>query len=131
MVDYVRLASVANRLVQENGRPISFIRLNEVPADSSNPWDGPGPGGETSLSVYGVFVPPNTVRQFGLSALGEGTEFEDLVTFSEQIIITSQGEIDLRQYTKVEDGGIRWGIVGLQVLRPGLVTMLAFVGVRR
>lgn len=131
MVDYNRLAQTAARLIKNNGRSITFIKLNETPADSNRPWKGPASGGEVTLALNGVFVPPNIVRQFGLMALGEGTEFSDLVTFSEQIIITAQGENNLREYTSVLDNGDRWGIIGLQVLKPGLKTILAFVGVRR
>lgn len=130
MVDYNRLAATALRLINKNGRSISFVKLNETPADSDRPWNGPV-AGETTIDLKGVFVPPNTVRQFGLTALGEGTEWKDLVTFSEEIIIVAQGEVDLREYTKVVDRTERWGIIGMQVLRPGDVTLLAFVGVRR
>jgi len=131
MVDYVRLAATANRLIEKNGRSIQFVRLNEDPADPTKPWNGPAAGGEGNLDLFGVFVPPNTVRQFGLTALGEGTEFQDLLTMSEQVIITAQAENDLRLYTEVVDRSQRWGIIGLQVLRPADVTLLAFVGVRR
>lgn len=131
MPDYVRLAATASRLIEKSGRSITFVKLNETADDPAKPWRGPPDGGDTNLPLFGVFVPPNTVRQFGLSALGEGTEFDDLVTRSEQIIITFQGENDLRDYTEVEDRGERWGIIGLQVLRPGDTTLLAFVGVRR
>lgn len=131
MVDFVRLAQTADRLIRNNGRSITFVKLNETPADDNRPWKGPATGGETTLALNGVFVPPNTVRQFGLTALGEGTEFKDLVTFSQQIIIVAQGERDLREFTSVIDGTTRWGIIGLQVLRPAEITMLGFVGVRR
>lgn len=130
MPDYVKLAATAERLIRNNGRSITFVKLDETAADPSEPWNGPA-SNETTLALNGVFVPPNTVRQFGLSALGEGTEFRDLVTFSEQVIITAQGENDLREYTKVIDRSDRWGIIGLQVLRPGDTTLIAFVGVRR
>lgn len=130
MPDYTRLAATAQRLIKNNGRSITFVKLDEASADPTQPWNGPSTN-ETTLALNGVFVPPNTVRQFGLSALGEGTEFKDLVTFSEQVIITAQGENDLREYTKVIDRSDRWGIIGLQVLRPGDTTLLAFVGVRR
>lgn len=131
MVDYTRLATTAARLIKNNGRSITFVKLNETAGDANKPWNGPGAGGESTLALNGVFVPPNTVRQFGLSALGEGTEFKDLITFSEQVIITAQGDNDLREYTSVIDRSDRWGIIGLQVLRPGDTTLIAFVGVRR
>lgn len=128
MVNYTRLAKDASRLIQSNGRKITFVKLNKTPADENRPWNGPSVNddGETNLVLSGVFVPPNAVRQ-----LGEGTEFRDLVTFSEQIIITAQGENDLREFTSVIDRDDRWGIVDLQVLRPGDVSLIAFVGVRR
>jgi hypothetical protein len=131
VVDYARLAITASQLIQNNGRSITFVKLSETIADANKPWNGPDADDESTLALNGVFVPPNTVRQFGLSALGEGTEFKDLIAFSEQIIITAQGENDLREYTSVIDRDDRWGIIGLQVLRPGDTTLLAFVGVRR
>lgn len=130
MVDYTRLAEVAARLVKNNGRSINFIKFSEIASNPSKPWDGPS-GGEISLPLNGVFVPPTSVRQFGLSALGQGTDFKDLVTFSEQIIITAQGDEDLREFTSVLDNNVRWGIIGIQVLKPGTKNLLAFVGVRR
>lgn len=131
MVNYVRLVQTASRLIANNGRAIQFFKFNEIPNDSNQPWKGPAISGEQTLELNGVFVPPNTVREFGLSALGEGTGFEDLITFSQQVIIVAQGENDLREYTTVIDRDQRWGIVGLQVLRPGNTTVLGFVGVRR
>lgn len=131
MVDYNRLAATAVRLIKSNGREITFVKLNETAADSNKPWNGPDSGSDATLVLDGVFVPPNTVRQFGLSSLGEGTEFKDLIAFSEQVIITAQGENDLREFTSVVDRDDRWGIIGLQVLRPGDTSLIAFVGVRR
>lgn len=130
MVDFVRLAATADRLTRANGRAFTMIRQSKTDADSNKPW-GAVTGAETTLDLNGVFVPPNTVRQFGLTALGQGTQIVDLVNKSEQIIITYPGENDLRQYQEVLDGGVRWGIVGLQVLRPATTYMLAFIGVRR
>jgi hypothetical protein len=78
-----------------------------------------------------VFVPPNTVRQFGLSALGQGTEFDDLITFSDYIAIFFPGTTDCRQFSKVQDGSEEFGIIGLQILKPGDVQLLGFVGIRR
>lgn len=131
MVDYVRLISTASRLITANGRSISFRKPSETPSDSNKPWNGPTDGDEIQLDLTGVFVPPNTVREFGISALGEGTELKDLITFSQQIVITAPGENDLREYSSLVDRDDRWGILGMQVLRPGDLQILAFVGVRR
>lgn len=133
MVDYTKLAATAKRLVEANGRTITFIREAESRADPLKPWDGPGSEGSappTLVDLPGVFVPPNTVRQFGVTALGQGTEFNDVIAFSEQIAIVFPETHDLRTFTHVEDGD-RWGIIGLQVLKPADVQLLAFVAVRR
>ena len=135
-VDYDKLALTAQRLIQENGRAITLKRNDRTTADPAKPWNGPTTveAPTSDLSLYGVFVPPNTVRQFGLTALGQGTELIDLLKFREQIIITSQGQVDIRNYDRVVDSGYpneNWSLTGMQVLRPGNTYILAFIGVRR
>lgn len=130
MVDYVRLQATALRLINENGRAITLVRKSRTPADANEPWNGPT-GMDTSLSLVGVFVPPNSVREFGLPALGEGTEYVDMLRFSQQIVIVAPQANDVRGYEIVRDRSVDWGILATQVLRPGDLTMLAFIGVRR
>ncbi len=130
MVDYVKLAATAKRLIEANGRSITFVRDSETPVDVNKPWLGPT-GADTTLILFGVFVPPDTVRQFGLSALGQGTEFKDLISFSEEMAIVFPDVNELRQFTHVEDETIRWGITGIQILKPSTVQLLAFIGLRR
>lgn len=131
MVDYVKLAGTADRLIEKNGREIGFVNVNDTPVDSDKPWLGPDESGDVITSLNAVMVPPNTVRQFGLSALGQGTEYRDLITFSEQILIVYPEDNDMRMFTHVLDNSIRWTIIGIQVLQPADKILLAFVGVRR
>jgi len=129
---YNRLAATAVRLINKRGRLIRLIRFDETAANAARPWKGPPiiPT-EPSTEVYGVFVPPTSVRQFGLTALGLGTEMESMIATSEQIIIVSSGETDLRQFSEVFDQAQRWGIFASQILKPGSTTLLGFLGVRR
>lgn len=131
MVDYVKLAATAERLIKANGRPIQFVKKGSTLIDEDKPWLGSNGEGEVKIDLHGVFVPPNTVRQFGLTALGEGTDYTDLVSVSEQICITSPGEHDLRSYPTLRDGTVEWGTIGIQLLKPGPTQILAFVGVKR
>jgi len=129
---YASKAATALRLINKRGSSIELIKLDETAANSARPWKGPPlTPTEGTLPLKGVFVPPNTVRQFGLSALGLGTQLEDMISMSEQVIIVAQGEVDIREYTEVLDSGSRWGIFASQVLKPGDVTLLGFLGVRR
>ncbi|QDP61611.1 MAG: hypothetical protein Tp138OMZ00d2C19078261_72 [Prokaryotic dsDNA virus sp.] len=129
---YERMAATANRLITKRGRDLRLVRLDQDAGDTQRPWWGPGDNpNEQFLPLKGVFVPPGTVRQFGLQSLGLGTEIEDMIAWSEQIIIVAQGENDLRLYKEVDDGGVRWGVVASQILKPGTTTLLGFIGVRR
>lgn len=131
MVDYVKLSATATRLLMKNGRTINLIRKDQTAADPAKPWDGTGVA-DTLTPIKAIFVPPNTVRQFGLTALGHGTEFEDLIARSEQIAIVNPKVLELRDYIKVQEADFtEWGIIGLQVLKPGDIQLLAFIGIRR
>jgi hypothetical protein len=130
MVDYVKLTATAERLIAANGRTVTFISNSVISTDSAKPW-GPKVGTDTTLVTSAVFVPPTSVSQFGLSALGQGTEFKDLIAFSEYIAIFFPGTSDCRQFIKVQDGTETFGIIGLQILKPGNTQLLGFVGIRR
>lgn len=129
--DYASLKTTVDALMTEFGRSITLRRTDRTPADTNKPWDGPAnPGTPATITLDAVFVPPNTVRQFGLTALGEGTEVIDMLAFSEQIAIIAQ-DVDVRGYDTVVDGGATWNVLAYQVLRPGDVYMLGFLGIRR
>lgn len=130
MVDYVKLAATAERLVRQSGRLITFVKKDRTPADPLKPWNG-SIDGEDLLDLSGVFVTPNQVRIFGLSALGDAVGFQDMVAFSEQLIITFPGENNLREYQTIRDGSVNWNVTAYQFLKPADVTLLAFIGVRR
>jgi hypothetical protein len=131
MVDYAKLSATATRLITKNGRVINLVRKELTPDDPAKPWDGTADP-DTLTPISAVFVPPNTVREFGLTALGQGTEFNDLIASSQQIVILNPVLLDLRDYTSmIDSGGERWGIIGIQVLKPGDTQLLGFLGVRR
>lgn len=132
MVDYVKLAATAERLVRQSGRPITFVKPSPTLLDATKPWKGADPAeDEVTVELNGVFVTPNQVRIFGLSALGDGVGFQDMVAFSEQLIITFPGENNLREYQTIRDGAVNWNVTAYQFLKPGDVSLLAFIGVRR
>jgi hypothetical protein len=130
MVDYAKLAITAQRLVRQSGRSITFVKKERTPADPLKPWNG-AIDGEDLLVLDGVFVTPNQVRIFGLSALGDGVGFQDMIAFSEQLIITFPGENNLREYQTIRDNDVNWNVAAYQFLKPADITLLAFIGVRR
>jgi len=135
VANYAKLQKTAQRLIDKNGRSITLVRQDRTNDNASRPWknnaDPSGAGAQKEI-VKGVFVPPNTVRQFGLTALGQGAEIEDLIANSENVIIISPGDAyDVREFQEVIDGTETWGIVGTQILRPADLVLLGFLGVKR
>lgn len=131
MKDYTPNIATAQRLIAKFGRPVILRNEDQTPVDEERPWGPDLDTGDLSLSTFGVFVPPNQVRIFGLSALGDATEFRDMVTFSEQIMICSPGEVDAKSFDIVIDAGVHWRINGIQILKPGTQTVLCYFGIRR
>lgn len=127
---YTRLQATATRLITARGREFQLVSTSSTPADPTKPWQE-GDGVETVETFRGVFVPPNTVRQFGITALGRGTEFIDMLSRSEQVVIAATGDTDVRNFIKIRDGGVDWGVIATQELKPGNIGLISFIGVRR
>lgn len=130
-INYVKLAAKAQKLITDGGRTITLVRQNETPIDAAKPWNGSIPAPETTLNVPAMQLLPNAVRVFGLSALGDASKLDGLLSVSEYVYILFQGEIDLHQFTFVRDGGIDFNIEATQALKPANTTLLGFIGVRR
>lgn len=129
MVDAVKLAATALRLLNDNGRSVTFIQHDTTPEIAAQPWDGPAAPRTTpasTLVLSAVFAHPRFVDRLGLTI-----EVDDLIRRSEQIMIVSQGTNDLSIFQEVLDGTTYWKITGVEILRPGDTTLLGFVGVRR
>jgi hypothetical protein len=131
MVDYVRLAATSERLIRKNGTEITFRKPNLTALDPLKPWNGPNPESYTEITLQAVFVPPNTVRQFGLTALGTGHDVVDLFSYIHKLFILFPGENDITQYPILIDQGLEFNLVAYQLLRPANNNLLAFVGARR
>lgn len=129
MPDYVKLAATAKRLINKSGRKITLVKSDLVPVDVDKPFLGNMPQ-ESLLETIGVFVPANSIRQYNLMGLGHGVGYDDFVEKSSQFIIL-YSEKDLSGYMEVIDGGVRWGVTGLQMLQPGDTLLLCLLGVKR
>ena len=129
MANFPKLIATAQRLITENGRSVTFIRHDETLADAAKPWDGPasarGVPDETFVTDA-VFVQPASAVRLGMTM-----EQADLVVQSEEIMIVAPGANDLSRFQEVLDGSTYWKITLLEVLKPGALVVLAFVGVRR
>ena len=130
MVDTAKAIATAQRLITADGRSVRLIRYNEIPTDTTKPWNGPGDPRRTPrafLDIDAVFVPPSSA-----SALGLSTEANDLIKRSSQILMMSGGaSVDLLQYNEVLDDDKYWKIEFIETLKPGDEILLTFIGVSR
>ena len=130
MADHLKFVALAQRLIKENGREVTLVQFDGVDEDSDEPWLGPDdPRSATAirLDVDAVFIPPS-----GVSSLGLETRTQDLFKDSDQVLIFSAGaQVEVGGFNVVDDGVTPWKIDVLDVLRPGVTTILAYAGVSR
>ena len=134
MVDYVRLAATAKRLIDKNGRAISIVKLERDPVDGAKPWRGdPSPRDtgqpEATATTIGVFVEPGSIKHWGFMEISE-----ELIGRWEQVVMVSGNgvnQVDLEEYDEVVDGTIRWRIQNVIKLKPADLTMIYALGLSR
>lgn len=115
---HTRLQTTALRLIKSHGREVTFKG-----------------DGLTDLPLNGVFVAPGGSVD-GLSAFGAGTQFNDLVARSQEVLMVEYNGTDsILDYETLSDPdgplGGSWYITGIQALQPGEITILYYVGLRR
>lgn len=132
MVNYTRLAATAKRLIEANGRSVTFRMRDRTAANVAQPWRGPDniptpPDGEVVTAV-GVFVPAEG-SGLGRQRVVDGT----LLDTSEQVCIVAATSLpsgtDLGQFSTVEDTGRAWKIDYVDTLAPGATTLIYVLGV--
>jgi hypothetical protein len=123
---YSLIAQNARILLRRYGRPLTFIRLNETPADSAKPWNGPAANGETTLVLQGTPLDPIGQRQ-----LGSAIQFDNLLIKNSNLYIVANEGYDISAYTEVLDENKRYGISLIETIKPSTVPIVSYVWVKR
>lgn len=128
--DYTDVLATARELTEEFGRAITLQRLGTTPADNTKPWRGPNnpmsPVAE-SVSLFGVVVPPDSMRALGLEV-----QSPELVQRSKLIFIAGpdDADTDISDFNNLVDAdGKIYRVVIIHTLKPALVQLLHFIGV--
>jgi len=116
MVDYVRLQSVAQKLINENGRSMTLNRLSITSADVNKPWRGTDNILEDTVDLIGVFVETKT-------SIIDGTLLKEDEKSVLANAIDSQGK-DLTLFNRLIDGSDESTITKVNPLRPGDLVMM-------
>lgn len=124
--DYTEFVSLAQELIEENGRSCALLQLSGAAADPSKPWNGPGTPtiAQRIDDVFMCFVPASGAD------LGKSIATPELLARCDQVALCA-ASTSYAGFHAVEDGGERWKIEWCQVLKPGPVEVLYAFGVKR
>jgi hypothetical protein len=126
-MDTAKIISVAQRLIDKNGRLVLLQQLGNTPIDSNKPWNGPGqPSVEHEYPVKGVFVPASG------EAFGRQLVSDDLLQRADEVLLVA-GRIgsDFSNIHIVVDNALDWGVEWVHTLRPQDEILLYAYGVKR
>lgn len=130
MADHTEFLELARELLSEEGRQVTFAKLDATATDPTKPWKGPGaPTLTGSIQAYAVFLP----RLVSGGGFGKTIFTDELFKSSEQLLLVAppvSGE-NLNGYSIVVDDGVRWTINVTEELKPANLTVLFAMGVSR
>lgn len=126
-MDYARAQALALKLIQKNGKSVTFERLSSVVADATKPWKGAGaPTVAQSVTTSGVVLPHASTVDLGMLGVDD-----ELLKRCEQVLLVPGGATDLSNFTNLSEATGRWRIEWVRTLNPaGTVVLYAF-GVKR
>ncbi len=139
MVNFVKAAATAKRLVEANGRSVTLFRSNRTPANASQPWRGvsgspTAPEGGISADVTMAFVPA-TGGGFGKMIKDLGGQisvaFDQVGLLATDSLPTGVSASDVEGMDSIRDGSGIWKIVTRGHLRPADRSLLFVLGLKR
>lgn len=123
-VNYVALLGTVQQLIAQNGRQVTFVRLDRSPADASKPWrSSPDPRAalDASVVVDVVQADPTSLEDLGFSSEEQESVDRDSRTY---LCAPPVGGQLLDTFDEVLDGGERFKITKVDVLQPAATRML-------
>lgn len=125
MVDLVKSAATAKRLIEKHARSVTFFKDNRNAEDPVEPWRGPvidanpSPAqGGTTLTVLACFVPAGGS---GLGFMANDREASEVRDSGQVAIVAAKSMptgTDLALFDSIRDGASVWKIVKVNLLRP-------------
>lgn len=123
-----RQVALAQRLIEKNGRGVTFQRFSATAADPDKPWKGPGvPTVAQSQATSAVFLPANGAMDLG----SLGIDKELLKRVEQVCLVAGIDGTDLSAFTAILDGSSRFKIDWFRGLKPSDATVLYVFGVSR
>lgn len=122
MVDYANLATVAKRLIDENGRDVTLRKIDRGHANPAEPWRAPDITNIDVGPIKGVLVPFNA------------NDIDETLVRAEDkkaLISANDGGVNLiEEFDVLLDGSEEWKIVNVKVINPGDTRVIYILQVR-
>lgn len=118
MVNYVRIAATAKRLIEANGRNVTLIRKSRTPNDVAMPWRGPTSPGDTTVGIVKAIIYPVKEEEIDGFLIKAGME---KATIAHDSLATPQ---DLRDIDAIIDATVTYKVVKAVVIGPGGVNLV-------
>jgi hypothetical protein len=122
MVDFVKSAKTAKRLIDKNGRLVKFVNKSKLLADPDKPW-GESKTGSTSFAMICVFTDYESKELDG-----DNIKAGDKKLLANAI---DNGTNKIEDFEFVEDGDSTWRIKSVQPLQPGDTIVMYEVQLRK
>ena len=130
MVDYVSLQSLAERLIEHNGRDLSLVRRDQGnPIDPAKPWRGSTEAATITVVVKGIVIDFEK-EDFDGSLVRRGDK-RILIANKSVTDESTASNLKIEDYDHILDGGVRWKIITAMLIEPGPLRIMFDLQVRQ
>lgn len=126
-MNYVRLAALAKKLIEANGRTVTFNQL-AVSADPAKPWRTDAPVVAHSVTQKGAFVSLSS-RHLGI----ELTQEQLNLRANEMLMAgaSDSPDVDMLRVNQIVDGTETFAVLWVQTIKPGDIAVFFAYGIKR
>lgn len=122
-IDYVKMAAIADALISANGKPVTFKRQSQTPADATKPWRGAGAHVEDlTVNAIAVVIPNDEIDDKEAMRRGDATAYIAASTFGTGNPFTAADLVSID--SMVDNEGYTWHVHGVKIINPGAIRVL-------
>ncbi len=129
--NYANFRTLAERLIEENGRDFSLVRRDQGnPVDSAKPWRDSTEAATITVTVKGVIIEYET-EDFDGTLVRRG---DKRVLIADKSVIDEGGSaanLIIEDYDHILDAGVRWKIENADTIEPGDTRIMYDLQVRK
>ena len=122
MVDFAKSARTAKRLIDKNGRLVTFIKNSRTLLDDSKPW-GESKGSQITFDTIASFVDYEVNEIDGVK----------IKVGDKKLLVNAidNGAHILTDFEYIQDGQIQWRIKNVNIIQPADIAVMFEVQVRK